>query len=394
MKVTSRGWSVLGITAGLYAAGRVLGAVELSMLAAGGVGTVAAALVLARVRRPRVQLRRTIRPARLHAGTPARADLDLVNRGGRWTPVLAVTDSFAGRREARFSAPPLAPSDLARAAYRIPTGRRGVFPLGPLTIGVTDPLGLLRRSLDAGSREEVTVYPRVDAISPLPMSAGHDFMGGAVDGWSRSRAGEEFHTLRPYQTGDDLRRVHWRSTARTGDLMIREDDVPWQLRATVLLDTRRPTHTEHTFERAVEAAASVVASLAQRRALFRLVTTDGLDLGFGSGFEHERAAMERLAAVQANGDDRFDAAAARLHRQAGPGALVAVVGNPRDDDLLRIGALGRRFGVLVAVQMLAGHESPVPTPGAVGVAVRPGEPFAGAWNEAMARWRTVRSSPR
>ena len=75
-----------------------------------------------------------------------------------------------------------------------------------------------------------------------------------------SDLGDEFVTLREYELGDDLRRVHWRSTARTGELMIRQDEARWRSRAAVVLDVQPGAHDAASFEVAVEAAASVVGA--------------------------------------------------------------------------------------------------------------------------------------
>src|SRR5438270_830794 len=77
-------------------------------------------------------------------------------------------------------------------------------------------------------------------------------------------SGDEFYALRAYEVGDDLRRVHWPSTARRDDLMIRQHEMPWQGRATVLLDVRQGAHTEQSLEQAVSATASLLTASWQR----------------------------------------------------------------------------------------------------------------------------------
>ncbi|HUF83774.1 MAG TPA: hypothetical protein VMQ81_04180, partial [Acidimicrobiia bacterium] len=106
--LTRRGWSLVGASLGLYVAGRLLGAVELSILATGGVGLLISALVWARTRTWDLVAGRELRPARLHVGADGRVDLAITNRGARRTPQLSVTDVFDdGRRAARFLLPPL-----------------------------------------------------------------------------------------------------------------------------------------------------------------------------------------------------------------------------------------------------------------------------------------------
>ena len=101
--------------------------------------------------------------------------------------------------------------------------------------------------------------PRVhDIVAPVAVgsriSAEHEPCGARA---VVSDLGDEFLTLREYEVGDDLRRVHWRSTARTGELMIRQDEARWRSRAAVVLDVRPGAHDAASFEVAVEAAASV-----------------------------------------------------------------------------------------------------------------------------------------
>src|SRR5205085_1350482 len=86
-----------------------------------------------------------------------------------------------------------------------------------------------------------------------------------------------------YKQGDDLRRVHWPSVARTGRLMIRQDETPWRGRTTVVLDLRADVHTEDSFEDVLSAAASVLLAGGAQNGLVRLVTTGPFDSGFGAG---------------------------------------------------------------------------------------------------------------
>ena len=163
----------------------------------------------------------------------------------------------------RFLVPPLVAGATARAAYRIPTRRRGRYRVGPLAIAVTDPFGVARRTEPSAGEAELVVRPRVhDIVAPVAVgsriSAEHEASAARA---VVSDLGDEFVTLREYELGDDLRRVHWRSTARTGELMIRQDEARWRSRAAVVLDVQPGAHDAASFEVAVEAAASVSARL-------------------------------------------------------------------------------------------------------------------------------------
>ncbi len=164
---------------------------------------------------------------------------------------------------------------------------------------IGDPFGLTTVATVAAPAVEVTVYPHIDQIEPLPYTTGHDPLAGARQPNSLGRTGEDFYALRPYVVGDDLRRIHWPSSARHDELLVRQNELPWQGRTTVLLDVRKSAHSGDSLEVAVSAAASIVAATARRHDLIRLVTTAGSDSDFAPGSDHVEAIMEHLAVVPA-----------------------------------------------------------------------------------------------
>jgi uncharacterized protein (DUF58 family) len=350
--------------------------------------------------RPSVEVRRSFQPTRLSVGALGHVVIDVSNRAAFRSPTFVVSDTFAGRRTARIVVRPLGARRRARAAYRAPTSRRGVFAVGPLQVSMTDTLGVVARVVLERPATQVIVYPRVWEVAALPMTAGPDLVGGALGRMAQARAGQEFHSLREYVVGDDLRRVHWRSTARTGLLMVREDDVPWQLRATLLLDTWAGRYVGDGFEVAVESAASVLARLRQSGALVRFMATAEPErpaergrrpeTRFADGHEHVEALMETLATVQPMADDRFSATLARLRGESGGGALVACVGAATEEDLGRLAMLRHRFAAVIVLRhgggAAAGGGSAVRhgRRGAVVVDVAEGAGLPSAWASAVA----------
>ncbi|MGH2684801.1 MAG: DUF58 domain-containing protein, partial [Actinomycetota bacterium] len=190
-----------------------------------------------------------------------------------------------------------------------------------------------------------------------------------------------FYALRPYVQGDDLRRVHWPSTARHDSLMVRQDELPWQGRVTILLDVRRRTHTPDSLEAAVSAAASVVSACWNRRDLVRVVTTDGRDTGYAAGHAHIEAVMEHLAVVAASGDSPVLRVLDSLRRSATGGALVVLVGHVAAAERDAIVRLRNTFGALTLVTF--GDNTGEQRPGEI--RVTPDVPFATAWNTVMKR---------
>ncbi|HEV7887928.1 MAG TPA: DUF58 domain-containing protein [Acidimicrobiales bacterium] len=390
--ITPRGWTVAGVAVVFGLAARLLGISELYGLAAAAGALVVASVVFVRASRFRLEAVRELRPPRVHAGSGSRVELSVRNTSTRRSPVLSARDPFdGGRRWARFLLAPLAPGEVARAAYRLPTDERGVFDLGPLEVQLADPFGLATTSFLAAPATKLTVYPRVDIVPPLPLAQGNDPYAGADHATSLSWSGEDFYALREYETGDDLRRVHWPSTAKLDELMIRQDEMPWQGRATVVLDIRRDVHSAESLEVAVSAAASILTACWRRNSLVRLLTTDGFDSGFAEGHTHREAVLEHLAGVRLDRRTHLTPVLASLRKEGNGGSLAVVTtaGAP-SSDLDAVARLSSRYGsvtlVLLERSMLdssahARRHPPTPAPPVrYLVRVTAEQPFAPAWS--------------
>ncbi len=386
--LTRPGWLCLwgGIT--LLVVARLLGIAELYVFGAVALGLVAVATAYVRLTRLDLQVDRTVHPSRVHAGQLSRVEVRIRNVRDNPTPVLKLRDPVSGTAGAELLVPPLDHGAVSTATYRLPTDRRGIVRVGPLRVVVGDPFGLAQASAVAAPAVEVTVYPQVDDIRPVPHTSGNDPLAGALHPNAIGRVGDDFYALRPYVVGDDLRRIHWPSTARHDELLVRQQEQPWQGRTTVLLDVRRATHDADSFEAAVSAAASIVTTNGARHDLVRMVTTDGADSGFGAGSSHVQALLEHLAVVQLSGGASFRAVLDLLKRD-GQGALVILVAQTTGDDLAAAARLRQRFGLITVVQLDQGRAprsappEPAAAPGASLVRVTPETPFATAWDRAI-----------
>ena len=153
-----------------------------------------------------------------------------------------------------------------KLGYQIRSEIRGRFDIGPMRVTVADPFGLVELNRAFQSTVPFTVTPRVVPLPSTPLTGN-----ATSSGDSRPRAflggSAEDVTVREYRRGDELRRVHWRSSARLGELMVRREEQPWQARATVFLDNRRSVHRGQgagsSFEHAVVVAASVAVHLVE-----------------------------------------------------------------------------------------------------------------------------------
>jgi uncharacterized protein (DUF58 family) len=239
-----------------------------------------AALVVGRSRY-RLTLSREVVPPVVSAGQTARVRITLGNEGPLpAAPVLLEeTVPFALGSRPRFVVRLL--GRRRELDYQVRPEMRGRFDLGPMTVRVCDPFGLVRLGRAFSSTAPLIVTPRTVSLAPIAATTNRS---GSGENRPRSFVGgsAEDVTVREYRHGDDLRRVHWRSSARVGELMVRREEQHWQARATVLLDNRHAAHrgsgSAGSFEAAVSAAASIALHLAERGYAVRLVTTTGQDL--------------------------------------------------------------------------------------------------------------------
>jgi uncharacterized protein (DUF58 family) len=391
--LTRRGIGVVVGVAALAIAGRVLGVLELFVLATGVGGLLLTGALTITVRRTKLRASRHVEPARVHVGAESRVDVVVENLGRTRSPVVTICDSFdGGARQARLLLAPIATGNRDRAIYRLPADRRGRFELGPLEAKRADPFGLVSRTTTIGPAVQLTVYPAIEAVTEMAPARGH--RPATTQPVTAGPSGEDFASLRAYEIGDDLRQVHWPSTARLDELMIRQLDHPLEGHATVVLDLRAHVHTEASLERAVSAAASLIVACARKDSLVRLATTEGIDSGFGTGKAHVDAIMEQLAVAAAGDDDHLAGVIGALarSRHGGPTAFVGTDALAAAD-LGLVARLQSRQRPLVAVlfeRQDSRDESRVAELDRSGsatttVTVRTSETFAAAWNQAIGR---------
>jgi uncharacterized protein (DUF58 family) len=375
---------ILAVAAVLF--GRVFGLFELFLIGAILVALVVVALFTVWIRTPALVVSRTISPSRVFAGGVSRADLALINTGRIRTPLMRIEDAVAGTQGAELLMAPLRPREQARAAYRLPATRRGRVEVGPMRVVISDPFGLARSSRRAAGVAELLVYPRIDIITPPPRPSGDDTQFEDRRATSLGHTSEDFYALRNYVVGDDLRRVHWPSTARHGELMVRQDELPRHGRVTILLDTRSSAADPQTFEAMVSAAASMVVACRERDDTVRFITTDGVDTGFTHNDDSLDPVLDVLALVPQRATGDLAATVEVLARNSA-GAFTAMVGQAAPAELNLLAEFGVRFGASMMVQF---NETPTSLGSHGGirsptmVTVAPGRDFAELWEQALA----------
>lgn len=322
---TGRGWAAIGVSASLFALWAGFGEMDLMTTAVFLLAAVLIGLIFVHLVSSEVAVWRRITPGQVHEGDTVIIEMDVI--AGRRIRNVSLEDTVHGLGTARFAAGSARAREPLTGRYEVRCRGRGIFPVGPLVLSVSDPFSLAERRTLIGEIDRLTVYPRIEALSGLPVVRGLDPTVNSTRPTSAPFGGEDFFTLREYQIGDDLRKVHWPSSAKRDDLMIKQLEVPWQNRALVLLDTRSHRYpVPEAFEQAVRGAASAFAHLHQ----------SGFSPELWSGARTRTRslnrfieAMETLATIDPG--DRLDLrnTVGRLLRHGGGGgALVLVTGTP------------------------------------------------------------------
>jgi uncharacterized protein (DUF58 family) len=333
------------------------------------------------VRRPRLDLRREIEPPRVEKGSPAIAVVHATNLSRRTLPGLTIEQRL-GDIPVVASLPRLRRGEAALRTYRLPTAKRGIYDIGPIELPRADPFGLCRSVQRLGRPQRIAVHPRLLALRPLPIGTSRNLEGPSTD--LSPQGTITFHRLREYVVGDDLRCVHWPTTARTGKLVVRHNVDTAQPFSVILLDLRPSVYSPETFESAVDVAASVATSLATDRAPVQLRTTSGERLG-GLAQRDPTVIVDHLTSVEPTESGNLLAELLLLRRDRGGTALVVVTGRLDLESLPAIAALRRRFDRVLAVSVV--HQPrPVPTRSGVTVLTVAGaDELARAWNTRAAR---------
>ncbi|MEV4564418.1 DUF58 domain-containing protein [Nonomuraea sp. NPDC049419] len=342
--ITRAGWGLAVASVLVYAAGAPLGYSQAAVPAVAGLAAVGAG-ALWTLRGARLEVRREVTPVKVARGEPAVAVLHVRN-AGRWRHSGLVARDTCRETTVTVEVPSLGRRAARTVSYRLPTRRRGRTPVGPLLLDRADPFGLARRSIAYGRADLLLVRPRTVPLGPL-RSGRRRHLDGLASRSAPSGA-SSFNGLREYVVGDELRHVHWRSTARTGVLMVKELTDVNLPDTVVVLDTRSSSYEgDDEFELAVDVAASAACAVTRDRFPVRVLTGEGELVHAKGGPGEDEQVLDRLALVE-----RSDRAEPPLHalRHAGAGgALVLISGGY--GALADAAAVRRRFGQALFVHV-------------------------------------------
>jgi uncharacterized protein (DUF58 family) len=319
--LTRSGWGAVVVAIAAFVVGRVFGIIELFVLGAGLVAVLVLAVCLMLRRPPRLAVRRLVQPGVVKAGEPARVDLQVANLGATPTPVIQLWEPVGSTGGATMNLSPLRRRETASAAYRLPTEQRGLIVVGPMRARRRDVLGLCSKSFTVPGSVELLIIPQhVPVAFPVGGSGGR--LGDHLRLRAYGQSGSEFHSLREYMVGDDLRRISWKASARATELIVKETALEGLRRCTVVFDVDAAQYDDESFERGVSAAASVVTGAAAAGLTTRLIATD-TDL---RGHEVAPNALRWLAMVEPV--EQMLPALPTLRAGEGMGVVVVVTGAP------------------------------------------------------------------
>lgn len=318
--------------------------VRLGLLAA--LVPVLAWLVLRRTDRE-VWVRRNVSDLQVEAGDTAQVEVQVGNAGRR-TGLLLMEEELPpalGERQ-RFVVEPLAPGARTTLRYLVRTENRGRYPLGPMHVRVADPIGMVDLDKTLPSTTSILVTPRTEPLPQIPLTGR---WAGAGDNRTRDLlgGGSPDVTIREYRLGDDLRRIHWPSSARVDQLMVRREEQQWQSRCTLLIDNRRISHrgygADSSMETAVRAAASIMRNLVALDFEVRLVSATGRSSSHG-WHQGARGAtlpeqLERLALMAMTRDEQLSTG--WIDESQHGGMLLAVLGHLGDADRTFLAGLAK-----------------------------------------------------
>lgn len=341
----------------------------------------------------RLDVSRRITPSRVSAGEPARIDLTLDPGGISLGGVARVRDRLpSALGEARWYGL-AAGLGLWRQAvsYEVRPAWRGRYSVGPLERSIADGLGLARSARTIPGRSELLVTPRVEPLANLRTASGV----GLANDTTLLRTGlgsSDDVLIREYRQGDDVRRIHWRSTAHTGELMVRREERSWDPSATVLIDNRSRGYSirvhDERLEWAVSAAASIAVHLLGDGFDLSLVEADASVLSpqrVGSG--RETVVLERLADIAPDRAHDLREALAACNRGAEGQLLVAILSRVDPEDAAALAEASRRgracWAIVLAssAQLDAAQAAAVRAAGWRCVVAGPGMSVADAWRE-------------
>jgi hypothetical protein len=328
--VSTLGWIVLGSAVVSVVLAVWLGWAEFAFIAATLIGALAIATAFV-FGRSTYRVGIELNPRRVVAGDRALGRLTVANSGSR--PVLPTRMELpVGQGQADFTIPRLAPGAETEELFAVPTARRALILAGPALSVRGDQLGLLRRTTRWTDRIELFVHPRTVRLAATARGLVRDLEGQTTKVITDSDLA--FHALRTYEPGDDIRNVHWRTSARTGQLMVRQYQETRRSQLLLAFDAER-THfaSDDEFELGVSVLASIGSHVIREETEIRALWQGGpMRVGTPTAFLDDSCRIQPVEDAHPTVREFLRQATLRL---PAPSLAVTVVGSRAEPAELR-----------------------------------------------------------
>lgn len=303
------------------------------------------------------------------AGSPGGAAphwMDRLTGGDRWRRLISARTAGSA---ASAALPDLPPGGSGEVSLTLLPSRRGVIRLQAVSASRPDPLGLARAERLAESPASIIVLPRRYPVPRLSLPGGRKYQQGGVALASSVGESMEFSTLRDYKPGDPPRRIHWKSFARTGKLIVKENHDEYFVRHALALDTFTVPGGNAVFEEAVSVTASFACTVLTQESLLDLlfVGAEAYRFTAGRGLGGAERMLEILAAVQPCADKPFEElsrSVALRHRLVSGCILVLLAWDEERRALVRrLRSLGVPLQTFLVLDPSSGSALPGPDEG-------------------------------
>lgn len=291
-------------------------------------------------------LARTVSARRVSQGTPITVTLKFKNSGTLPTGTILIEErgEECGSKDhiRRFALDRIAPAGRRQFTYEFVPRHRGLHKVGPLMATMIDPFGLATVTRHFNGTDSIVVLPQLHRLNarnlPGRRTGGSDSHTQAIN-----VSGEDDVVPRPYRIGDELRRIHWKASARTNELMVRHEEQPWRTSATVIVDCRQSPALEWI----VSAAASIATHLIARGFAVHVLDTGNALLGSADDGHASENLLTMFALLQPQAMHRV-AVGTTTDNDAGDTLVIAVVSPMDRDDVSTLAQVRRgRGGVAI-----------------------------------------------
>jgi uncharacterized protein (DUF58 family) len=268
-------------------------------------------------------------PEAVHRGQRFGVSVRIENRKALVPSIALRVESQARPGESAAFIVKIPPRKAARFRMSEVFEKRGVYPLPPIAVLSRFPFGLTQRTRVFHDRHEVVVYPRILAVRAAHLEQLHGV--GEMPRTARG-PGDEFFSLRDYMPGDDIRHIAWRSSARSGNLVVRELEQETSRNVLFVFDSCAVDEesSEEAFEDAVELVASLAVTLLHRQYTVGLVSRS-VEVPEGEGKGQIRRLLEALARIEPTASEELGPLAHVPHGGNGKRLSTIVVSSKRGE---------------------------------------------------------------